>query len=156
MFNRILVAIKNPQREKETCDTAINLANDANDIDARLLWVHILKDGESPDHQLLQSFRTQAMEQAGIESDAAQLQGDLVTILHDQILKWSPDILVVSKKYLQELLPLFTEDQDNESYLEKHEHTWAVLMVTNANDLEQELEAKQKVELSVSQFNPSS
>jgi nucleotide-binding universal stress UspA family protein len=104
MFERILVAIENLQTEQTLCQAAISLARETG---ARLHWLHVIQDNQPLDNQPLLALHQQALTIFGLESDIAQIRGEFPQIIHDQLIKWGPDLLIIGHRHFRDISGMF-------------------------------------------------
>jgi hypothetical protein len=125
MFTRILVALQNPQNDQQISNAALQLAKENN---ARILWLQILNENNPGGGNTLKSLHDQSM-MWELESDTAQFKGGFVSILETQMMRWCPDLVIVSKQALPELMPLFLEIGNVEIYQLEPGQPWIVLTI---------------------------
>jgi hypothetical protein len=106
MFERILVVLENIKSEQGLCQAALKLSGETG---ARVQWMHLLHRQEPADFGPLRFLHQEALLLYGIESDISQMAGDLASMIREQLIKWHPDLLMISQHHFQEVASMFAD-----------------------------------------------
>jgi hypothetical protein len=131
MFERILVVLENIKNEQSLCQAALKLSGETG---ARVQWMHLLNRQQPADFGPLRFLHQEALLLYGVESDITQLAGDLATMIRGQLVKWCPDLLMISQSHLSEIAPLFSDKKPQPG---RHEFSCSVMIVPDDVESEQ-------------------